>query len=314
LARRALAVVAVLVVGAGAAMAQQQAGEFSLRPVRPADAPARERSYVVRTVAPGTAFDDTLEARNLTDRPLDLVVEPVDAAVTPDGSFAPGATAAAEGGWLRVTPNRVRVPARSGVRVALRVTVPADASPGDHIAAVVVRKAEQPTGPGVQVVNQVGVRVYLTVTPSATARPALRRAFELRSLLWTGAPNAREFAAEVANVGDLLVEPLGTLTIARGDFTTSTDVPVLGTVPPGSTLTFPVRAPGALERGTYEARLRLRAVQGGEEQEQRVTFTVGESSGRSEPENDKKLPWLPVLVAVGTLALVAGRLARLRWG
>lgn len=303
--RRALAAAAVLLIGGTAAAAQQQAGEFSLRPVRSAEAPARERSYVVRTVAPGTAFDDALEARNLTDRPLDLVVEPVDAAVTPDGSFAPGTTAAAEGGWLRVTPNRVRVPARSGVRVALRVTVPADASPGDHIAAVVVRKAELPTGPGVHVVNQVGVRVYLTVTPPATAKaPALRRAFELRSLRWTGAPSARQFAAEVANTGDLLVEPLGTLTIARGDFTTDTDVPVLGTVPPGATLTFPVQAPGTLERGTYEARLRLRPVQGGGEQEQRVTFTVGGTARPEKDTGDDRLPWGPVLVAVAALALV----------
>jgi hypothetical protein len=315
--RRALAVVAALVVGGtvlggSAASAQQQAGEFSLRPVRSADAPARERSYVIRTVEPGTTFDDTLEARNLTDRPLDLVVEPVDAAVTPDGSFAPGATADAEGGWLRVTPSQVRVPAQGSVRVALRVTVPADATPGDHIAAVVVRKAELPSGPGMQVVNQVGVRVYLTVRPTATAAPALRRAFELRALRWTGAPDARAFEADVANVGGLLVEPLGTLTIARGDFTTTTDVPVLGTVPPGATLTFPVRAPGALEPGTYEARLRLRLAQGGDEQEQRVSFTVGGTPKAEEKKDDDRLPWLPVLVAVGALALVAGLALRRR--
>ena len=303
---------AALVAGTSSAGAQQQAGEFSLRPVRSSDAPARERSYVVRAVAPGTTFDDALEARNLTDRPLDRVGEPGDAAVTPDGSFAPGATADAEGGWLRVTPGQVRVPAQGSVRVALRVAVPADATPGDHIAAVVVRKAELPSGPGVQVVNQVGVRVYLTVTPSATTAPALRRAFELRSLRWTGAPAARAFAAEVANVGDLLVEPVGSLTIARGDFTTTTDVPVLGTVPSGATLTFPVRAPGVLERGTYEARLRLRLVQGGDEQERRVTFTVGASTPRPESEDDERLPWGPVLVAVGALALVAGLTLRRR--
>lgn len=303
--------VAALAVGGPAAVGgtagAQQTGEFSLRPVRPADAPARERAYVVRTVAPGTAFDDQLEARNLTDRPLDLDVEAVDATVTSDGSFAPGVTAAAEGGWLRVTPTQVRVPAQGSVRVALRVTVPADAAPGDHIAAVVVRRATPPTGDGVQFVNQVGVRVYLTVTPPAT--PAPRRAFEFRALRWTGEPRARAFEADVANVGDLLVEPVGTLTIARGDFTTSTDVPALGTVPVGAAITFPVRARGRLEPGTYEARLRLRLVQGGDEQEQRVSFTV--AGTRSEKE-DEGLPWWPVLVAIGALALVVGLVLRRR--
>lgn len=300
--RRLAALFAALAVGLlapGDSARAAENGEFSLRPVRPADTPDRERSYVVRTVAPGASFDDRLEARNPTDSPLDLVVEPVDAAVTPDGSFAPGTTTTAEGGWLRVTPDRLRVPARGSVRVALRVVVPADAAPGDHIAAVVVRKAEAPSGSGVQVVNRVGVRVYLTVTPPAA--PAPRRAFEFRGLRWTG---NRTFEADVANVGDLLVEPLGTLTIARGDFDTTVDVPVLGTVPPGQVLTLPVRANGALEPGTYEARLRLRLVQGGSEQEQRVTFT--EAGTPAPEEEDDTVPLLPLLLAVGALALVVG--------
>jgi hypothetical protein len=281
-------------------------GEFSLRPVRPESASARDRSYVVRTVAPGTGFDDRLEARNLTDQPLDLVVEPVDAAITPDGSFAPGTTTAVEGGWLRVTPGQVRVPARGSARVALRVDVPADAAPGDHVAAVVVRKAAAPSGSGVQVVNRVGVRVYLTV-PAPAGGPAPRRAFELRALRWTG---DRNFEADVANVGDLLVEPVGKLTIARGDFTTSVDVPVLGTVPPGAVTTLPVRTQGRLDRGTYEATLRLRLVQGGEEQEQRVTFTV--SAPPRTVEDADGLPLLPLLIAVAALALVVGYALRRR--
>jgi hypothetical protein len=300
-----LAALAVGLLAAGEPARAAENGEFSLRPVRAANTPERERSYVVRTVAPGTGFDDRLEARNLTDGPLDLVVEPVDAAVTPDGSFAPGTTTTAEGGWLRVTPDRVRVPARGSVRVALRVDVPADAAPGDHIAAVVVRKADAPNGSGVQLVNRVGVRVYLTVTPPAAPGP--KRAFELRALRWTG---DRNFEADVANVGDLLVEPLGTLTIARGDFTTTVDVPVLGTVPPRAVTPLPVRTTGKLEPGTYEARLRLRLVQGGGEQEQRVTFTVPGTPARE--EEDDGLPLLPLLLAVGALALVVGYALRRR--
>ncbi|MDQ3757458.1 MAG: hypothetical protein M3394_06395 [Actinomycetota bacterium] len=305
--RRFAALLAALAVGLSAPGESARAaenGEFSLRPVRSANTPDRERSYVVRTVEPGTGFDDRLEARNLTDAPIDLVVEPVDAAVTGEGSFAPGTTAAAEGAWLRVSPGRVRVPARGSTRVALRVDVPADATPGDHIAAVVVRKAEAPSGGGeVQVVNRVGVRVYLTVTPPVGTAAAPRRAFELRALRWT---EGRNFEAEVANVGDLLVEPLGTLTMARGDFTTTVDVPVLGTVPPGAVATFPVRTAGELEPGTYEARLRLRLVQGGEEQEQRVTFSVTAETPAERQKRDSGLPLLPVLLAMAALAFVVG--------
>jgi hypothetical protein len=310
--RRIVALFAVLAVGLVAPGEQARAaenGEFSLRPVRPVDTPERERSYVVRELAAGTGFDDALEARNLSDRALDLVVEPVDAAVTDDGSFAPGTTTTAEGGWLRVTPNRLRVPARGSVRVALRVDVPRHAAPGDHVAAVVVRKAKAPDGTGVQVVNRVGVRVYLTVTaPAGGVAAAPRRAFELRALRWVA---DRNFEADVANVGNLLVEPLGTLTIARGDFGTTVDVPVLGTVRPSAVATLPVRTAGKLEPGRYEARLRLRLVQGGPEQEQRVTFDVPRPRARSE-EPDDGLPLLPLLLAVAALALVVGLALRRR--
>lgn len=292
-----------LVAPGGEARAAEN-DEFSLRPVRPANASARERSYVVRTVAPGQGFDDRLEALNLGDAPLDLVVEPVDAEVTPDGSFAPGLTRAGEGAWLRVTPGRVRVPAHGSAQVALRVDVPADAAPGDHIAAVVVRKAEAGSAKagGVQLVQRVGVRVYLTVAGSRTG-VAPKRAFELRGFRWVGSPDRRTFEADVANVGDLLVEPLGTLTLERGDFTTNDDLPPLGIVLPGTVATLRVHADGRLDPGDYQATLRLRLVQGGDEQEKRVSFTVSGTSRVGEDRGDS-LPLLPVVLAVGALLSV----------
>jgi len=103
---------------------------------------------------------------------------------------------------------------------------------------------------------------------------------------------------------------VGKLTIARGDFSTSVDVPVLGTVPPGATMTLPVRSAGELDPGDYEATLRLRLVQGGEEQEQRVRFTVRDAPARE--KDDERLPWFPVLLAVAALAMVVGYALRRR--
>lgn len=289
--RRALA--AVLVTAAGVLPAHgQAAGEFSLRPVRPATAEARDRSYVVRTVRPGAELTDRLEAVNLTGSPLDLSLSAVDAAVAPDGSFAPGTERKAEGTWLEVTPAQVRVPARGTAPVELRIRVPADATSGDHIATVVAQKAGAPSGSGVQLVQRVGVRVYLTVE-----RPqggVGTRSFELRALRWVGAPKARTFEADVVNTGELLVEPRGTLTLSRGDLGADTDVPVLGTVPVGETRALRLTVPGELEPGRYEARLRLRDVQGGPEHEQRLSFTVG----KAKPDDDAGFPFAAAAVAV----------------
>ncbi|MDQ3575347.1 MAG: hypothetical protein M3404_10595 [Actinomycetota bacterium] len=298
-----LAVIAVSTPAHGAQGGEgTQGGEFSLRPVRPANAATRERAYVVRTVRPGEAFDDRLEALNLTNRPAELAVEAVDAAITADGAFAPGSTRSAEGGWLSVTPDRVRVPPRGRAPVAVRVQVPADASPGDHIAAVVVQRADPPRGEGnVTVVQRVGVRFYLTVAhPDGSVGS---RAFELRALRWTGEQARRSFEAEIANTGSLLVEPLGSMTIARGDLRTSTDLPVLGTVPPGVSRNLRISQPGTLEEGSYEARLNLRLVQGGPAQERAITFVVAPSRGSYQ--------WVAAMVAGLLLLVVAGALLRL---
>lgn len=296
---------------ATAATAAAQAGEFSLRPVRPADAPARERSYIVRTVDVGSVFTDRLEAVNLTDQPLELDVAAVDAAVLDDGSFAPGTAAAAEGAWITVTPGRVVVPARGTAPVQVRITVPADAAPGDHIAAVVAQRADGGTTPSGQanvVLRQrVGVRVYLTVRGDEP----VQRAFEVRDLRWVGAPSARAFEVDIANVGDLLVEPLGTLMIERGGLSATTDVPVLGTVPVGESRTLRFAAgDDELEAGAYEATLRLRDVNGGPEHERTVSFTVGGTAEQA--GSDSPFPWWLGVVAGGALAGVIVALVRRR--
>lgn len=284
-----------------------ETAEFSLRPDRPASAEARDRSYVVRTVQPGDEFTDRLLAVNLTDAPLELDVAPVDATITADGQFAPGATAEADGRWVAVAPNRVRVPARGTMPVDVRIRVPADAAAGDHIAAVVAQKAGGPTGSGnVRLVQRVGVRVYLTVQSSgeSSRTGGLVRSFEIKDLRWTHGT----FEIDVQNTGDLLVEPLGTLTISRGGLDATTDVPVLGTVPPHELRTFKVPSPRQLEPGNYDARIRLRLVQGGGEQEKTLAFTVDGAVKAADDADGKKrrgLPWWLIVLAVVALAGVA---------
>lgn len=303
-----------------------QSGEFTLRPVRPPNAPARDRSYVVRTVRAGTELADRLEAVNLTDAPLELTLTPVDATILADGSFAPGTTAAGDGSWLTVSPTRVRVPARGASPVELRIKVPDDARHGDHIAAVVAQRADGATSPGpgnVRLVQRVGVRTYLTVEPRP-GEPADRRAFEFRDLRFVGGPEGRLFEADIANVGDLLIEPLGTLSITRGGLGADTELPVLGTVPPGESRSLKLSAPQRLEPGTYQAVVRLRDINGGPEQQRSLSFTVGADNTvvtttppDAEDDDGSGLPWwLPLLALLALLlaALAAWLLRRRREG
>lgn len=282
--------------------------EFSLRPDRPASAEARDRSYVVRTVKPGDELADRLLAVNLTDAPIELDVAPVDATVTGDGQFAPGAAAEGDGRWITVTPTRVRVPARSTRPVDVRIRVPADAAAGDHIAAVVAQKAGPPTGSGnVRLVQRVGVRVYLTVdgTGESSRQGGQSRSFEIKDLRWVDGT----FEVDIQNTGDLLVEPLGSLTISRGGLDATAEVPVLGTVPPHELRTFKVPPPRPLEPGTYDALLKLRLVQGGGDQEKSLTFTLDGALKAADDADGTKgrkgLPWWLIVLALVALVAVA---------
>jgi hypothetical protein len=70
------------------------------------------------------------------------------------------------GGWLTLEQSTVRVPARSGLAVPFTLTVPANATPGDHAAGVVASLATTGTpgdGRNVLVDHRVGSRVYLRV-------------------------------------------------------------------------------------------------------------------------------------------------------
>jgi hypothetical protein len=297
------AIVVALAVAASQPAPAAENAEFSLRPDRPASAEARDRSYVVRTVKPGDQLGDRLLAVNLTDAPIELDVAPVDATVTGDGQFAPGAAAEGDGRWITVTPNRVRVPARGTTPVDVRIRVPADAAAGDHIAAVVAQKAGAPTGSGnVRLVQRVGVRVYLTVDGAgeSSRQGGQGRSFEITDLRWAG----DAFEVDVQNTGDLLVEPLGSLAISRGGLDATDDVPVLGTVPPQELRTFKVPPPRALEPGTYDARIKLRLVQGGGEQERSLTFTLDGALKAADDTDGKKghgLPWWLIVLAIVAL-------------
>lgn len=273
-----------LALAPAADAADAPSGSFSISPDRDSSAGARDRSYVVRTVRPGEEFSDHVLVKNLSPRPLALELAAVDAEVTAGGAFAPVLTQGAVGSWMELATRNLTVPPRSSARVEVGFKVPVDASPGDHLGAVVVREPVGRVEGGVRVVEQVGVRVYLTVE-GANARD-----FTVESFEYTGQRGARTFDVTVTNTGGLVVEPLGSLSLERSGLGKSTEFPVLGTVPPGETVTFPLQVEGAaLEAGSYRAVVTLRPVQGGLERTATVEFEVTEEDlltpGATEPRD-----------------------------
>jgi hypothetical protein len=119
---------------------------------------------------PGATITDHVAVTNHSKRPLTLRLYANDAFTTAGGGFdlRAGATApTGAGGWLRVGQQRVTLPPSTRVVVPLTVTVPANATPGDHAAGVVaslIAGATDGDGNQVSVDHRVGARVYLRVT------------------------------------------------------------------------------------------------------------------------------------------------------
>ncbi|WP_436524302.1 WxL protein peptidoglycan domain-containing protein [Actinoplanes sp. HUAS TT8] len=127
------------------------------------------RDYIIRRAAPGERLTDYVGVTNLTARPLTFSVYGTDAYTTDDGSFAllPAVQKPTDiGSWMTLGAARYTVPANTRLDVPFAISVPADATPGDHAGGVVASIAEEQAaanGQKVLVDRRVAARVYLTV-------------------------------------------------------------------------------------------------------------------------------------------------------
>jgi hypothetical protein len=210
-ARRAAALAAALAfVGAGAASAAPRTvvphaadkpGDRVTFGIGPGgQAFVDRRSFVSYAAPPGGQLLDRVAIYNQSDQPLDLLVYSSDAENTRSGELAItprdqqnhdlGAWVlvgqAAETGTLAVNARsmiRVHVPPQSPttgvgrVVVPMRVVVPTDATPGDHVAGMVaslISRGNNPSSQNIELEQRVALRVYVQVSGELKPRLAVK--------------------------------------------------------------------------------------------------------------------------------------------
>ncbi|GAA0519138.1 hypothetical protein Ade02nite_80170 [Paractinoplanes deccanensis] len=137
------------------------------------------RDYIVRRAAPGERLTDYIGITNLTAKPLTFSVYGTDAYTTDDGSYALMAAAQKPtdvGSWIALAASKYTVPANTRLDVPFSISVPANATPGDHAGGVVTSIAQEQTGADGQKVlvdQRVAARVYLTVAGAVAPRLAI---------------------------------------------------------------------------------------------------------------------------------------------
>ncbi|MEU1887437.1 DUF916 domain-containing protein [Micromonospora rifamycinica] len=135
------------------------------------------RNYFIYDLAPGSTLTDHVGITNLGDRPVTFDVYGTDAYSAADGAFAllPADRPATDvGAWIRVDRREWTIPAGKRVDIPFRLSVPANATPGDHTGGVIGAVARVRTtadGQRVLVDQRLAARVYLRVT--GPVRPAV---------------------------------------------------------------------------------------------------------------------------------------------
>lgn len=130
---------------------------------------ASNRPDLTYQVAPGATIEDTVIVYNLGNVPLLFRVYATDAFNNADGQFdlIPGADVPVDAGaWVKIAQETLTLEPGKQATIPITITVPIDATPGDHVGAIVaanVVQADNGDGQIISVERRTGTRLYLQV-------------------------------------------------------------------------------------------------------------------------------------------------------
>ncbi|MCL5428502.1 MAG: DUF916 domain-containing protein [Chloroflexi bacterium] len=274
---RALLLVSLtLAVGATSASAQDGVlPSFGIRPTQ-ADSDRPETfSYFVHTLEPGSSFTDEALVLNEGTAPITLKLYAVDGITAQNGGTTfPAQGELSSGGsrevstWLSLPLNELTIPGGEEVVVPFIINVPVDASPGHHIAGLVVEappsegnidsSGEGETQFAVEIIQRVGVAVVIEV-PGPQGVGLEIGGTQLIQQSDQGAT----FSVVVRNTGNVLTKGEGLLRVFTTDGEELASTPwQMDTVLPGDSATFEFTAPFFMSDGDYLINVAIRFADG----------------------------------------------------
>ncbi|THJ67136.1 hypothetical protein E8P82_06785 [Arthrobacter echini] len=225
-------------VPAVATETSDEAVTWSLRPA--GENGSDGRSWVELELDPGASVTEYAQVQNFSDREVEFSLQSADGYFTDTGRFNmldAGTPSTDAGLWIDITDSVV-VPAGGEVTVPFTVTVPADASPGDHpagVSASIFSSGTTDGGAAVGIESRVGFRVMTRVSgdfvPDLTAKVAARY-----SMSWNpfrpGTVNV-DYALQNAGNIRLGISPEIIVEMVFGAGLTSVSAPKIAEIAPG---------------------------------------------------------------------------------
>jgi len=205
-------------------------------------------------LAPGTEQRDKVVVYNLGNVPLDLRIYATDAFNNDDGDFdllVGDEVPVDVGSWVKLDTDRVTLDPGFQATIPITINVPADATPGDHVGAIVassVTTFDNADGPSIDVDRRVGTRLYLQVAGELTPNLALAESdvsasYDLDANPFSG---SADVSFRLENRGNVRLGGVPTVEVA-GPFglgSTSIELPEIAELLPGEEVTVTTRLEG----------------------------------------------------------------------
>jgi len=265
-----LASLALLFVASGLAVSAlptdvhgQSFGSFGIRPTHTSEDDPSGGAYFTYNLQAGSVMSDEALVVNNNAGPVSLKLYAADGATAINGGTAFAASEEERNGvrsWLSIDTSSVDLEAGESAPVPFSVQVPSSATPGDHIAGIIVEappKAGPGGGIGAAVIERVGVAVVIHIPGPSD------EALSLGNICLNQETGSNYFEVPVANDGNVLTRAEGTLSLANDDGSEvfRRDV-VLGTVLPSDRTELRMDAPFDPGAGSYVASLTLTRTDG----------------------------------------------------
>lgn len=171
------------------------------------------------SVAPGDTWKSAVKVVNSNDYPISVVARPVNFEATGEegrGSFVPLLQSSEDknslGGWIGIQPEPVTVPAGQTASIPFVISVPEDASPGGHYAALLIsnQSGEASDGTSISIASSIASLLFFRVA-GEIEEEGLIRSFSAEQPLYQE-PEAT-FDLRFQNLGNVHLRPQGTIVI-----------------------------------------------------------------------------------------------------
>ncbi|MFC6085448.1 hypothetical protein [Sphaerisporangium aureirubrum] len=273
--------------------------------------------YIVDHINPGTRVARRFEIRNTSSAPQRVKVYPGAAEIRRHTFVAtPDRNANELSSWISVDRSEMLVPPNSRIQLKAMINIPESATKGERYGAIWAEVASPELGPGsggnVQMINRVGIRVYLDVGPGGDPPSDFRIEQLTPGRTEAGMPVVK---AAVKNTGERALDLIGRLWLSDGPGGLNAGpfpARVGTTIEPGGSAPVMVMLDERLPDGPWRVRLALESGRIKHEVTGTLTFPRKSAAWGLPAILDSFNPW--ILGAIGLLVILAAALFLLARG